>query len=83
MIDKEAVQIFNKRTTGGIYWFSNGWNVRAVIAWVVGSLLGILGVSTADYVGALSNVIDGLDVSIPAAAIGAILSYILLNKVKR
>ena len=83
VIDKEAVQIFNKRTTGGIYWFSNGWNVRAVIAWVIGSLLGILGVSTADYVGALSNVIDGLDVSIPAAAIGAILSYILLNKVKR
>lgn len=83
LIDKEAVQIFNRRTTGGPYWFSNGWNFKAVIAWVIGSTLGILGVSTVDYVGPISNSFNGLDVSIPAAALGAVFSYIVLNKVKK
>jgi purine-cytosine permease-like protein len=82
-IDKEAVQIFNRRTTGGPYWFSNGWNFKAVIAWATGSTLGILGVSTVDYVGPISNSFNGLDVSIPAAALGAVVSYIVLNKVKK
>lgn len=82
-IDKEAVQIFNRRTKGGIYWFSNGWNFRAILAWVIGSTLGILGVSTVDYVGPISNLINGLDVSIPAAAIGGIISFKALNTLKR
>ena len=83
LIDKEAVQIFNRRTTGGPYWFSNGWNFKAVIAWAIGSTLGILGVSTVDYIGPISNAFSGLDVSIPAAALGAIFAYIVLNKVKK
>ena len=83
LIDKEAVQIFNRRTTGGPYWFSNGWNFKAVIAWAIGSALGILGVSTVDYIGPISNAFSGLDVSIPAAALGAIFAYIVLNKVKK
>lgn len=83
VIDKESLQIFNRRITGGIYWFSNGWNFKAVIAWAIGSILGILGVSTVDYVGPISNSFNGLDVSIPAAAIGGVISYVLLNKVKK
>ena len=83
VIDKEAVQIFNQRTTGGIYWYKNGWNFQAVWAWVFGSLFGILGVSTADYVGLISKLFNGLDVSIPAAALGGILSYLILNKFKK
>jgi purine-cytosine permease-like protein len=83
VIDKEALQAFNRRTTGGSYWYKGGWNPAAVFAWVIGSVVGILGISSVDYVGPLSNVFDGLDVSIPAAAISALLSYSILNRTKR
>jgi purine-cytosine permease-like protein len=53
------------------------------LAWVIGSTLGILGVSTVDYVGPIANLINGLDVSIPAAAIGGIISFKVLNTLKR
>lgn len=82
-IDKEALQIFNQRATGGVYWFSNGWNFSAVSAWVFGSILGVLGVSTVDFVGPISNIFNGLDVSIPASALGAVFSYIVFNRFKR
>ena len=78
-IDKSELQVFNRRTRGGIYWFQSGWNIRAVFSWLTGSAVGILGISSVDYVGPLSNLLGAVDVSIPAAGISAALTYWLLG----
>ena len=52
--DKAALQVFNKRETGGKYWFTGGWNLKATFSWIVGSVVGILGISTVDYVGPIA-----------------------------
>jgi len=53
--DRDDLQVFNRREKGGRYWFSGGWNVRATLAWVAGSVAGILGISTVDYVGPIAE----------------------------
>jgi purine-cytosine permease-like protein len=62
--DPRDIQAFAQGRRGGRYWFARGWNVPVVIAWVAGSVLGVLTVNSAPlYVGPLANVADGVDVS--------------------
>jgi purine-cytosine permease-like protein len=77
LISKEDLQVFNSRKSGGQYWFSNGWNFRAVFAWLLGSAAGIFGISSVDYVGPVANALNGVDVSIPTAAIVGLGVYAL------
>jgi len=77
LISKEDLQVFNSRKSGGQYWFSNGWNFRAVFAWLLGSAAGIFGISSVDYVGPIANALNGVDVSIPTAAIVGLGVYAL------
>jgi purine-cytosine permease-like protein len=79
-LDKSALQAFNERSTGGIYWYRAGWNLSAVVAWVLGSLVGILGISSVDYVGPISKSLGDVDVSIPAAALAGVAIYAALSK---
>jgi purine-cytosine permease-like protein len=76
-INKDDLQVFNSRKSGGQYWYANGWNFRAVFAWLLGSAAGIFGISSVDYVGPISNALNGVDVSIPAAAIVGLGAYAL------
>jgi len=82
-ISQESLQVFNRQTTGGIYWFNNGWNLPAVFAWLIGSIVGIFGISSVDYVGPLSNAFNTVDVSIPSAAISSVICYWTLSKFKK
>jgi purine-cytosine permease-like protein len=82
-IDQSALQAFNERSTGGIYWYRNGWNFSAVIAWFLGSLVGILGISSVDYVGPISKDLGDIDVSIPASALAGIAIYAALSKFRK
>jgi purine-cytosine permease-like protein len=43
--DAEALQVFNRRSRGGIYWYRGGWNVPATVAWTAGAVVGLLSVS--------------------------------------
>jgi hypothetical protein len=79
-LDKSALQAFNERSTGGIYWYRAGWNLSAVVAWVLGSLVGILGISSVDYVGPISKSLGDVDVSIPAAALAGVAIYAVLRR---
>ena len=79
-LDKAALQAFNERSTGGIYWYRAGWNLSAVVAWVLGSLVGILGISSVDYVGPISKSLGDVDVSIPAAALAGVAIYAFLRR---
>ena len=78
--DKAALQVFNKRETGGKYWFSGGWNLKATFSWIFGSVVGILGISTVDYVGPIASALGDVDVSVPGAVISALFVYALLER---
>lgn len=77
--DADALQVFNRRTRGGRYWYRAGWNPRAVAAWTLGSAVGLLAVDTPIYAGPLVSRLGGLDFSfLLSAAVGG-LAYLLLG----
>ena len=80
VFDKAALQVFNRRETGGKYWFTGGWNLKATISWIVGSVVGILGISSVDYVGPIAATLGDIDVSVPGAALSALVVYALLER---
>ena len=79
-INKADLQVFNERKNGGQYWYSNGWNLKAVFAWALGSGAGILGISSVDYVGPISDALGGVDVSIPVSGLVGLLAYVALAR---
>ena len=70
--DRDALQVFNKGETGGVYWFRGGWNLRVILVWVLSSLLGFLGISSVDYIGPIASWAQDIDLSLPVAAISAV-----------
>lgn len=76
--DTEALQVFNRRSRGGIYWYTGGWNLRATAAWGIGSTVGLLAVDTALYTGPLIS-ITHIDVSFLLAAATTAAAYLALT----
>lgn len=74
--DADDLQVFNRRTAGGRYWYSGGWNAPAVLAWVVGSLVGLLTIQTQVFSGPLAGIAGGVDVSLVAGSLVAALVYL-------
>jgi purine-cytosine permease-like protein len=79
-LHKEDLQVFNRRGQGGVYWYSAGWNIKAVVAWLAGSIAGILGISSVDYTGPIANALGGVDVSVIAPAVVGIVLYWILDR---
>ncbi|MGL3805617.1 purine-cytosine permease family protein [Paeniglutamicibacter sp. R2-26] len=67
--DPEDLQRFGDGKTGGKYWFTGGWNLRAVIPFAIGSLVGLMIVSNKFYAAPWANIAGGIDISLPAAAL--------------
>lgn len=61
--DADALQVHNRRTRGGAYWFRAGWEPRATAAWAVGATVGLLAVSTPFHEGPLLGLTAGVDCS--------------------
>ncbi|MFF3918711.1 cytosine permease [Streptomyces sp. NPDC001852] len=61
--DADALQVFNRRSRGGIYWYRAGWNVRATVSWALGAGVGLLAVSLPSYQGPLLRLTGGVDCS--------------------
>lgn len=78
--DSNDLQVFNRRERGGRYWFWHGWNLRATLAWAAGSIAGILGISTVDYVGPIAERLSYVDVSVPSSMLVAGLLYLILDR---
>jgi purine-cytosine permease-like protein len=76
--DKEALQIYNRRAKGGIYWFYAGWNIQATVAWAFGALIGLCAVSTPLYEGPLTRFSGGLDLSFVLSGIAGGVVYLIL-----
>ena len=76
--DAEALQVLNRRSHGGAYWYRAGWNPRAALAWAVGSALGLLAVDTPLYTGPFVDRFGGLDFSfLLSAAVTAALFLVV------
>ncbi len=73
------LQVFNERRRGGVYWFTGGWNLRAVVAWALGSAIGLACSATTIYTGPLANIAGGVDLSFIAGMVTAAVAYLLIR----
>ena len=77
--DPDDLQVFNRRRTGGRYWYSGGWSWQAALAWAVGSIVGLLMIQTQLFVGPLANIAGGVDVSLIVGSVVAAVLYLALT----
>ncbi|MCH0565817.1 MULTISPECIES: cytosine permease [unclassified Streptomyces] len=77
--DADALQVFNRRSRGGIYWYRAGWNMRAALAWALGALVGLLAVSLPQYEGPLLGLTGGVDCSFLLSGLVGGVVYLLLT----
>ena len=75
--DPDDLKAFNQGRRGGRYWFTGGWNLRAVIAWAAGSVFGLLAVQTELYTGPLASVAGGVDLSLLGSGAVAGVVYVI------
>lgn len=77
--DPDALQVFNCRARGGIYWYRAGWNVSATVSWALGAAVGLAAVSTTVYEGPLLALTGGVDCSFILSGLVGGLTYLLLT----
>ncbi|WP_128435111.1 cytosine permease [Streptomyces cyaneus] len=77
--DAEALQVFNRRARGGIYWYRAGWNIPATVSWALGATVGLLAVSLPSYEGPLLGLTGGVDCSFLLSGLIGGLAYALLT----
>jgi purine-cytosine permease-like protein len=76
------LQVFNKGEVGGAYWFSNGINWRAMIAWIPSAIIGLLFANFPPLIeGPFRNAFGGVDFSIPIALASAAIIYLLALRI--
>ncbi|MDN3025066.1 cytosine permease [Streptomyces sp. S.PB5] len=76
--DAEALQVFNRRARGGIYWFRGGWNIPATVSWALGAAVGSLAVSLPWYEGPLVAWTGGVDCGFVLSGLVGGVTYLLL-----
>lgn len=63
---------------GGSYWYHRGWNVNALVAWLIGVGTGLMFVNTEYFQGPLSTLVGGISLDwIVAGAAGGLIYYVL------
>ncbi|MFC9508662.1 cytosine permease [Streptomyces sp. NPDC057002] len=75
--DAEALQVFNRRARGGVYWYRAGWNVPATLSWAAGATVGVLAVSLPSYEGPLLSLTGGVDCSFVLSGLVGGVAYAL------
>ncbi len=74
------LQAFAGHKDRGIYWYKNGFNIPAVVSWLAAIIVGMMFSDTALFVGPLSSMAKGVDLSfLSAAFVGGIL-YVVLDQ---
>ncbi|MFF7357883.1 cytosine permease [Streptomyces filipinensis] len=81
--DADALQVFNRRSQGGIYWYRAGWNLRAAVSWAVGAGVGLLAVSLPSYQGPLLRLTGGVDCSFLLSGLVGGAVYVSLTLAER
>jgi purine-cytosine permease-like protein len=74
--DPDAMQVFNRGQSGGLYWFRGGWNLQGMSAWILSATLALLMVNMpGHFVGWLGHLAGDLDLSLLAALVLPALLY--------
>jgi len=79
--DVEDLQVFNTGSSGGIYWFTGGWNLRAVAAFFPAVVIGLLFANTTLYTGPWADLAGGVDLSLVSGAGVAAAIYLALTRI--
>ncbi|MCX5144181.1 MULTISPECIES: cytosine permease [unclassified Streptomyces] len=79
--DADALQVFNRRQTGGRYWFNHGWNWRGLATWLLSAGVALLFTNLpGQFVGPLGDLANGTDISLPVGlGLAAVLYLVLLT----
>lgn len=78
--DVDDMQVFNRGERGGRYWFTRGFNMRALAAWLISSVIGLGFSSTTWFTGAGAQLFGGADVGfLVSGLIGGTLYALLLR----
>ncbi|MEU9232617.1 cytosine permease [Streptomyces subrutilus] len=77
--DADALQVFNRRSVGGAYWYRGGWNAAATASWAIGAGVGLLSVTTPFYEGPLLALTGGVDCSFVLSGLVGGLVYAALT----
>lgn len=73
----EDLQVFNRGKKGGRYWYTNGINWRAMVAWVVSAVLGLQFAYYPPIIeGQWSLAAGGVDLSLIVAIVSAAVLYV-------
>lgn len=77
------LQVFNMnpRVRGGAYWYTGGWNIAAMGAWIPATTIGLLFANTSLYTGPIANLAGGIDLSFTSAAVLGGLFYLALVRI--
>ncbi len=75
----DALQVFNRRSVGGVYWYRGGWNLAATASWAIGAGVGLLAVATPFYEGPLLSLTGGVDCSFVLSGLAGGLVYLALS----
>lgn len=75
------LQMFNAGGRGGAYWFTAGWNFRAVGAFVPSMIAGLMFVNTTLFKGPWADVAGGVDLSLVSGATLSLVLYVALTAV--
>lgn len=78
--DAEALQVFNRRSRGGTYWYRGGWNIPATASWTLGAAVGLAAVSLPSYEGPLLSLTGGVDCSFLLSGLVGGLAYVALER---
>jgi purine-cytosine permease-like protein len=74
------LQAFGDGAKTGVYWFTGGFNIKALIAWSAAVAVGTLFTSTSIITGPLTRHVSGIDLSFTSAAVvGGVLYYALVR----
>ncbi|ROO86066.1 purine-cytosine permease-like protein [Actinocorallia herbida] len=72
----DDLQVFTRGQRGGRYWFTAGFNWRAVAAWLPASVIGVLfGAAPPVFTGPWANAAGGVDLSFLSAGLTAAVLY--------
>jgi purine-cytosine permease-like protein len=74
------LQAFTNQAKKGVYWFTGGFNIKALLAWAIATGVGMLFASTTIITGPLTKHVSGIDLSfVSAAVVGGVLYYALVK----
>jgi purine-cytosine permease-like protein len=77
MYDSDALQVVVRGQRGGRYWFKHGWNWRAVVAFVLATVVGVLGLNDSWIKGPLVSVFGDISLGFIFSLVVGAFSYLL------